>query len=126
MMTLGSIFDPNRDMQSFGYDVPTDFSNALETTAPGVNQIIDSQKSVGENWYDSLARLLPTLAATYQQKQLLDVQVQRARAGQPPLNVSNYAPGINVGVNQDTQKLLVYAALGLGALFVFSTFMKNK
>jgi hypothetical protein len=62
--------------------------------------------------------MLPVLASTYQQKQLLSVQVDRARAGLPPLDVQQYAPGanVNVGLSPDLQKLLIVggvAALGL-------------
>lgn len=120
------LFDPAYDMNSPVNNIPPQYQTQLEKDAPGITQIVASQQAPTESWIDSLSRLLPTLAATYQQKQLLDVQVDRARQGLPPLNTNQYGAGINVGVSQDTQKLLMYGAIGLGALFVFSTLMKGK
>lgn len=94
------------------------WADSLETLAPNVTELVQSQQTSGETWYDALARLLPVLASTYQQKQLLSVQVDRARAGLPPLDVQQYAPGanVNVGLSPELQKLLIVggvAALGL-------------
>lgn len=94
------------------------WADSLETMAPNVTGLVQAQQTSGETWYDALARLLPVLATTYQQKQLLSVQVERARAGLPPLDVEQYAPGanVNVGLSPDLQRLLIVGgvvALGL-------------
>lgn len=122
------LFDPAYDTSSPVNSIPPQYQVQLEKDAPGITQIVASQKTPSESWFDSLTRLLPSLAATYQQKQLLDVQVERARQGLPPLNTSQYSSnfGVNVGVSPDTQKLLIYAGLGLAALFVFSTLSKKR
>ncbi len=104
--------------------IPNDYLNAIEYDMPGISTLVEQNKSSGESWMDSLAKLLPNLVNTYQQKQLLEVQIDRARAGLPPLDTQQYSTGINVGLSPDTQKMIMFAALGLGALFVLSRMMK--
>lgn len=108
-----------QDAMSFDVTIPGAYASSLETMAPNVTQLVTAQQDTGEAWYDALARLLPVLAATYQQKQLLAVQVERARAGLPPLAVEQYAPGanVNVGLSPDLQRLLIIGgAVALGLL----------
>lgn len=101
------------------------WAESLETLAPNVTTLVQSQQDGAEPWYDALARLLPALAATYQQKQLLSVQVDRARAGLPPLDVSQYAPGanVNVGLAPDLQRLLL---IGGGAALLMLAYAAIK
>ena len=95
------------------------YAASLEQMAPNVGALIDSQQGASESWYDALARLLPVLASTYQQKQLLSVQVERARNGLPPLDVSQYAPGVNVGVDDKTRSLIMWGGAAALALLAF-------
>lgn len=106
---------------TFNLDVviPPAYAASLEQMAPNVGALIDSQQGASESWYDALARLLPVLASTYQQKQLLSVQVERARNGLPPLDVSQYAPGVNVGVDDKTRSLIMWGGAAALALLAF-------
>lgn len=100
---------------------PAVYTDAVEVIAPGITGIIDTHRAPGESWTDTLQRLLPILATTYQQKQLLDVQVERARNGQPPLDASMYAPGVQVGLSSDTTRtLMLLGGAALGVLFLMS------
>lgn len=99
---------------------PAVYSEAVDAVAPGITGIIDSNRAPGESWTDTLQRLLPILATTYQQKQLLDVQVDRARSGLPPLDASMYAPGVQVGLSSDTTKTLMFGAAAVLALVFMS------
>lgn len=91
----------------------------LDQVAPGTNAAVEASKAPGESWVDTLQKVVPIIAQGYQQKQLLDIQVSRARAGLPPLDPSSYAPGVNVGLNPDTRNLVLILgglAVGLFAL----------
>lgn len=120
-----SIFDPELDTQVFSSSIPNEYVQVLEKQAPGITSIVAQTAQANESWYDSLAKILPSLAATYQQKQLLDIQVERARQGLPAIDAGQYGAGVNVGLNNDTQKFIMYGALGLGALFLFSTLARR-
>jgi len=102
---------------------PAVYASAVDAVAPGLTDIVASNRSPGESWTDTLQRLLPILATTYQQKQLLDVQVERARNGQPPLDASMYAPGVQVGLSADTTKTLMM--LG-GAALLALVFLSRR
>lgn len=100
---------------------PAVYTEAVEVIAPGITGIVESNRVPGESWTDTLQRLLPILATTYQQKQLLDVQVDRARSGLPPLDASMYAPGVQVGLSSDTSRtLMLLGGAVLAVLFLMS------
>lgn len=84
-------------------------------------------------WLNSLTnaiqQILPVAAATYSQKQLIDLNIARANAGLPPVDSSAVSPQVNVGVSSQVGSMantLIYGALGLGALFVISSMMKKR
>lgn len=100
------------------------WSASLEELAPGVTTLVAENRAANESWVDALARLLPTIAATYQQKQLLDVQVERARNGLAPLDASQYAPGVKVGLSPEVQKLMMWG--GIAALAIFAVMAMQR
>lgn len=120
-MKLGVTFTPG-DIAPIATTMPADYVFALDTAAPGVSDIVSEQQAQGESWMDSLARLLPILAATEQQKKLLDVQADRARQGLPPLDVSQYSAGAKVNFSLDPalQKALILGGAGLLAILFLS------
>jgi hypothetical protein len=101
----------------WGFTVPpldTTAAANLDSIAPGVTDIVAQQQQPGESWADTLGRIVPLLLGTAQQAQLLQVQVDRARKGLQPLNASQYAAGVNVGLAPQTQTF-VYIALAVAA-----------
>lgn len=117
------MLDSNQAMIAL-YDqpgVPFDYAVQLETLAPSITEKIEQVQTPGESWLDALARIIPSILATVQQKELLDVQIERARAGLPPLDVSAYTPGVAVGLSQDTKQLLMYGGAAALAIWVFTS-----
>lgn len=111
--------DPNVDVIYVQNSNPSSaYGNAIESVTPGINQVISDQQQQGETWMDTLARSLPILAATYQQKQILSVQVERARQGLPPLDASQFAAGVQVGLTPDVKNILIMGGIGLVAVMV--------
>jgi hypothetical protein len=103
-----------------------DYSQSLETIAPGLPDEVAKNQNPGEPWYESLARLLPILATTYQQRQLLSVQVERARQGLAPLDVSAYAAGVNVGISPEVKQLLIIGGLAIAGLVALSMVTRGR
>jgi len=96
------------------------YARELETLAPNITTLVGETRSDDESWTDTVLRILPSIAATWQQKQLLQVQVERARAGLPPLDVAQYSgASVNVGVTPDMRNLLIAGGLGVLALVWF-------
>lgn len=115
---LGDTYDPATNSFTES-DIPAATAVQLEATAPGITAIVAQQQQPGQSWTDALKTALPIVAATYQQKQILDVQVQRAQQGLPPLDASQFAAGVNVGLSPQTLQYILLGAGGIAlALFL--------
>ena len=126
-MMLGAIDAPALSVDpislptpNFTFDQATPVATAANTgpTSSVWSQITDTIKNAA-------AVILPTI----QQQKLLGVQLDRAKAGLPPLDLSRYesaSQGLNVGVNASTQRTLLYLGLGLGAIYLASTLFKHR
>lgn len=94
---------------------------ALDNIAPGISTMVNQTATPGESWSDTLQKLLPNLALTAQQLQLMQINIQRAKLGQPAIDVSSYSgAGVNVGLSPDTQKLVIYGGIALLAMYFFT------
>ena len=116
----GYVFDPYRD--AAGYTVPTldpQWGRALETVAPTVTEKIETQARPGESWADTLQRMLPMLAMTIQQREILQIQMERARQGLPPLPNSEFGAQVNVGIDSQTRKALLIGGVALAGVLAF-------
>lgn len=70
------------------------------------------------DWAATLSKLATPLVSVYQQKQIADINAQRARQGLPPIDDSGMSA--KVGLDADTKKLLMYGIgglVGVGLLF---------
>lgn len=69
-------------------------------------------------WYQNVLNTAAQAATQYltlkQQQELLKIQTRRLEQGLPPLDVSQYTPGVSVGIAQSTQTTLLWA-FGVGA-----------
>lgn len=79
-------------------------------------------------WYTQLFSNAVDAYKTYltvdQQRELLKIQNQRAAQGLPPLDVSQYTPGVNVGIASDTQRTLMLVAGAAGVLWLAGKLLK--
>lgn len=125
-LPAGAIFSPDM-LQTVDFTPTIDFAQSLDEIAPGIVDMTTQQaQASGENWIDSLARLLTAVVVTEQQRDLLRVQVERARAGQPPLNVSQYAGGAQIGLSSDTKWFAGLALAGVVAAFLLPQLLGRR
>lgn len=93
--------------------------------APSIGQepsLLDKLFSVGQRtaelWLSYDAR-----------KDMQDLNLERAKKGLAPIDAARYmqmtAPQVQVGVARDTQQLLIYGAVGVGALYLISQLAKR-
>lgn len=77
---------------------------------------------------ESVSSLLKDLASIYgsvrAQEKLLDINLERAMLGLPPIDTASYSPSVNVGVTPQTQQLLTFALIGVLALGAFALMRK--
>jgi len=107
------------------FSMPATFKVALDDAAPGVSTAVAQAQKPGEAWTDTLVRILPNLTMGVQQLQLMQINVDRARKGLPPVDARAYSGAyVNVGLDPNTQRLVTYAGIGLLALFLLNRVSK--
>ena len=101
------------------YDIRTGgYAGVLDQVAPGIVQKITQTQVQGESWIDTLQKLVPALTMTVQQVQLMQLNIERAKSGLPPIDIASYSGvGVNVGLSPATRNLLIYGGIALVAVF---------
>ena len=73
-------------------------------------------------WYQNVLDSAAQYGAQYlvlkQQKDIMDIQTQRLAQGLPPLDVSQYAPGVQVGVDSSTKNMLLIGGIVFAAVLL--------
>jgi hypothetical protein len=94
----------------------------------------DTATAPASDWLTTLANsagsIVSSVEAAQTAKQVSDINAQRLAAGQPPLTQAEIqslttTAGVSVGLSPDTQNLLIWGALGIGALFMIWILTKN-
>lgn len=94
----------------WGAEPPSDYGTAIDAVRPGLALTVEQEaKRTNTDWIETATRIANTVLLTRAQKQLLDVQIQRARQGLAPLDASQYSMGVNVGIAPDTRQSLMLA-----------------
>ena len=101
-------------------EMNVDYLNAINQTAPGLLDQADRIAVPGEDWISAVSRAIGTVAMAEQQRQLLNIQLERARQGKPPLDSSQYGLGVSVGLSPQVMML------GIAALVVLYLVMRRK
>ncbi|NBP03345.1 MAG: hypothetical protein EBU90_25315 [Proteobacteria bacterium] len=101
--------------------------NAIGTFAPNATNIIAQNQSPGESWVDTAQKVFSALVMTEQQRQLMQLNIERAKQGLPPIDISRYTGvGVNVGLSAGTQQLVTYALVAGGVLLLLNTFLSRR
>jgi hypothetical protein len=99
---------------------------AIEKIAPGLTRMIKQAQNPNENWTDTFTKIATNIGLGVQQMQLMNLNVQRARQGLPPIDVAAYAgAGVNVGLSAGTQQLVTYAGLALVGIILLNMVTKK-
>lgn len=113
MLPNSGTFDPKLVSPDDSTPTPAQAAS-LEQIAPGIVGILAQTGVAGEDWCSNLTRTLPVITATTQQRQLLGMQVTRARAGLAPATiVPQGAPAA-----AKAPAWLLPVAIGVGAFLV--------
>lgn len=111
----------NAGLSGLGDTAPTS-----TTTPAGTTSFLDDVLGI-------VKQSVPVLLGTYQQKQLIDINVERAKQGLPPIDQTGIAPQVNVQLQPDqmtqvTQpiKYALFGVFGLGLLFIILNSRKRR
>jgi hypothetical protein len=106
--------------------MPEAFKRVFEQAGPGTVAAINASANPGEKWTDTFVKIATNLGLGVQQYQLMNLNVQRARQGLPPIDVATYSgAGVNVGLSAGTQQLVTYAGLALIGLVLLNMATKR-
>ena len=97
--------------QTGSYDTATVVGTAMPPSA---------LPETSPDYMTGLTDIIGAITQYQLQSKALDINLARAQQGLPPLDVSSYSPGVNVGITPQTQNFATFALLGLGALAVFA------
>jgi hypothetical protein len=93
------------------------YDAVLNEIAPGIVQKINQTQTANESWIDTLTKLATAVVMTAQQTQLIQLNIERAKAGLPPIDITQYSGvGVNVGLSSSTRNLLIYGGIALVAV----------
>ena len=121
--TMVSVDDPTLVINS---DLTPTWTVALESIAPTITQKIATQQQRDEPWWETWSRIASSVVMANQQRQLMQINVDRAKRGEPPLDIAQYSGvGVNVGLSPQTQTLVTYGGIALLAFLVFNTLARR-
>lgn len=108
------------------YGITDEQAQAINSIAPNATSVIAQNQSPGEPWYETAQKILTGLVMTQQQRQLMELNIERARQGLPPIDINRYSGvGVNVGLSAGTQQLVTYALLGVGAFLLLNMYTRK-
>ena len=96
------------------------FIPAIDTIAPGIIEQARAVAVEGEDWVSAVSRAMSTVAMADYQRRLLNVQLERARQGLPPLAASEYGVGVSVGIDPATRNMLLIGGVALVAVLLLA------
>ena len=100
---------------------PPDLKANLDKTAPGFVGLVNQGIAVGESVYSAALRLMTNMQMTEGQRQLIQINVERAKKGLAPIDIAPYTGiPVNVGLTSGTQQLVTYAGIALIGLVLLN------
>lgn len=72
-----------------------------------------SMDATDTSWLNQLPTWIQQLQTSVNTQRLLDLNIQRAQSGLPPITAQSVAPTLNFGLSDNTQQLIIYAGLAL-------------
>ena len=97
-----------------------------ESTQPVSSSLADTIK----NTIMALSQGYLTYEQTKAQSKVLDLQLQRAKAGLPPLDINSESfgvgPSVSVGLSPSTKRLLMWGGIGLGAVILLPRLIGSR
>jgi hypothetical protein len=107
--------------------IPDDYASGLANgtyyvgTAQGASapNTLPGSTSGPSSFLSSLTSALPALSSFVTAEQLAQVNVQRAKAGLPALQASQYAPQVGVSIAPQTMTPILVGAAAIAALIIF-------
>jgi len=97
------------------------YYESLQLTNPNAPRMIAAAQKPNEDWWDTAQRILLGIVQLDQQRSIMQLNIERAKLGQPPIDPTTYSGvGVQVGLAPSTQNMIVLGLLGLGAVLLLA------
>lgn len=117
----GGLFQSNPGWDlSFDGAVAQEYGMVADSIAPGIVAQAQAIRVAGEDWISAITRAITTVSMADAQRRLLNLQLQRAQQGLPPLDSSQYGLGVSVGIGGDTQKMILLGLAGIALVLLLT------
>lgn len=109
--------------------LPTDYVpywSEIEAAAPGTQV---AAESAGWDWQTILnntTQFLQALVVTEQQRQIIKLNIERAKQGLSPVSASDVGMGVSIGLDEKTRTLLIFGGAALLAALVYVATKKGR
>lgn len=77
-------------------------------------------------WAQALPSLATALVQARYQDKVLRTNLEREKAGLPPLDIEQYQPGVKVGLDPNTRKMLLGAGLLVVLAIIGAAAMRSR
>ena len=102
---------------AWGFDAA--LTDAVQSVVPEAGAAARQQQQPFETYADALLRIANSIVKTDAQRKLLDMQVQRAQRGLPPLDTRGYETGRATRLPFELSPIAL-GVLALGAIYFFA------
>ena len=97
---------------------------AYETPTTIAQGPTEGPADASPDWTTALSQAVGYLTQWDMSRKLYDLNLERVQQGLEPIQAQAVTPGVTVGVSSDTQRLVLWVAAGIGALFLVRMLMK--
>lgn len=85
-----------------------------------------SASATAEEWANYLLQAAQIYTSYDLQSKMLDVNLSRAQQGLPPLDLSQYGVGVNVGVAPSTQNMILIGLAIVAGAYILPKLMRGR
>lgn len=100
-------------------------NNGLNAVVTSTDTAVVQAAVESPSWFDKLLEAAKVAGAYMTTRDLTKLNMERVKQGKEPISMDSIAPQVNVGMSPETRTLVIYGAVGLGALILLNT-MKRR
>lgn len=115
----------NKNPMAFTRVLAVTQNPVLGEVAAGTEQAINTAAD-SETWFDKILKAASAVGLVLNQREINKINLERVKQGLEPLSTDVTGQAVNIGIAAETRKVLVYTALGLGALLAIVLLARKR
>lgn len=107
-------------------DLISDYWGAINETAPGTQEAAENAGWDWETILNNTTQFLQALVVTEQQRQIIKLNLERAKQGLPPVSATDVGMGVSVGLDDKTRMLLIMGGVALLGTVIYLATRRSR